>query len=164
LPFGPGLVMTLAQALCERPHLFPDAPAPGLDLLARQQEANAWLALRNRLQDMAQLADDAYRATQAQATHLCWTFVSKAATQAPPQVALADVPHRNLQLVPALIILCAYYQAKKEAARRNKEAPPAPQQPSPAAQARDRAAAQRARDRAALSRAFAQILRPRARR
>jgi hypothetical protein len=163
LPFGPGLVMTLAQALCDKPHLFPDAPAPGPDLLACQQEANAWLALRNRLQDMARLADDAYQATQAQATHLSWTFVSRAATHAPPQIALADVPLRNLELVPALLILCAYYQAKKKTAQRNKEAAPAPQ-PSPAAQARARAAAQRARDRAALSRTFDQFLRARARR
>src|SRR5438105_5594178 len=98
-PLGPGLVFAAAEGISERPHLFPDAPAPGPDLVAGQKIAYGWLLLRDRLQMMAGLAADAYLATQTQLTGMVMPFVlanMKKSDQAP--ISEADLSSRNLAL------------------------------------------------------------------
>lgn len=121
LPIGPGLVTATAEAIADRPGLFPDAPGP--DLGAAQQIAYAWLMLRDRLRTMAQLAADAYLATQAQLTGRVHSFVRTAMDPSQPApIRKADVPRRNIVLVEAFLIVHGYYEGLNKKARNNARA------------------------------------------
>lgn len=148
LPLGPGLVLVLGQSLGERADLFPDFPYSGAALLGEQHTAFAWLVLRNRLQALAQLAGDGYLAAQARLNGLALGFVNGALKQAaPPSVPEAEVPARTLALLPAFLMLRAYFKVQQKNKARNRArsaAPaPAPQAPQPKSPSRRRADAER---------------------
>ncbi len=121
LPIGPGLAEATARGLSSRPDLFTDAPISGEELAAAQGVCYAWQRLRNRLRDMARLADDAYVSAQAWVNTMTVALVRKIMEQShPPQVSEADIPLRNMALVPAVLVLHAYFRAINSTRGRNK--------------------------------------------
>ncbi len=122
-PIGPGLIVTLAVQTSRQPDLFPDTPASSEALLAEQRVASAWLLLRNRLNDMAQLASDAHLTAQARVNSKALPFVRKALAEQPPlAVKRSDAPARNLALFPAFLCLVSYYRSQEKTRARNQAA------------------------------------------
>src|SRR5579883_666003 len=143
LPHMVGLVGTVARCLSWRPDLFPDAPATGAELEQAQKTASAWLVLRDRFRALAQLAGDAYLATQGSLNGVVLGFVNQAMRQQQP-APLTDEQRmmRNLVLAPAFMTLAAYYRVQRRQRVKNQAikaakapapavAPPPPPQPQP---------------------------------
>ena len=120
LPFSRPLVQSVAFALNEQPHLYPDAPFTGASLQADDDRANVFLMMHNQFTAMARLCLDAYLGIFSRISGQARTFVNQVTAGPPPGPTQLDAEQRLNVLSPAILVMIAYHGAQKKT--RNKRA------------------------------------------
>ena len=109
---GPPIVAQFARCMNRQPELFAEYPVSGDRLLGLQAEADGWLALKRRLEELLVKVNDSYLSTQAEANRSALDVAKfiEHEVALPANLRGTRSVARQKALWPALIVLYTYRQ------------------------------------------------------